>query len=480
MKLQIASPYRNIDAFAITNNLFLLQDGFMDEAGNIHKRPGFELFFDLSIIDQKYSNMPIDGMYWFSEQNCLIVVCDTDIIKITDQYGTYSVIGSNLLYAATRCTFTKTTDSANSLAVTLFIANGKCAYTTGNIAYQFTGTNIPTGITHLASNNTYLATNDLSSKTVWKTSDVGTPFTWSGTTYSAQTKTDNIQGLYDNKGKIWVFGKDSIEPFVDAGNIVPFVRIDGGIVESGCVNPYAIVQSNGNVYFFNSNRDICVIRGGNYYAEVLSIQYSNRIQTLSSVNDVEVDILDGIQGRKFILFNFNDAHITIVYDIILNCFYEWGYWDTEVSQYEQFRGRFSVYSTDWNMHIIGDRSNGKIYKVSTEYTSDNGNPIRTEIVTGNYDFGDITQDKMMKSLYLNIHRGDGDTASPYSIPKAYIQIRDDYNLSWGIQREIDLGAKGQTMLTDSHVSGGIFKTRQFRILHMDNSKFILNGVYIDV
>jgi hypothetical protein len=169
-----------------------------------------------------------------------------------------------------------------------------------------------------------------------------------------------------------------------------------------------------------------------------------------------------------------------VYDYNLKCFYEWGYWNAENNEYDQFRGRCSCYCPDWNMHIIGDRENGKLYKMSEDYTTDKGDSIRTEVITGNYSDNILKQSNQIKKMYFHTRRGDGKTSDSSVAPKAYVQYKTNFTNSWSNQMEIDLGAVGQVVIPPAQINSGLsFNSVQYRILHMDDSKFVLNGIYIE-
>ena len=64
--------------------------------------------------------------------------------------------------------------------------------------------------------------------------------------------TDDVIGMFQSKGLIWIQGKDSLEPFYDTGQTIPFIRVQGGLVESGTVNPYALAIINNDIFFLNS------------------------------------------------------------------------------------------------------------------------------------------------------------------------------------------------------------------------------------
>jgi len=480
-KLTIQKPYRGMDDFAGRENAHLLQDCVLDLAQSIKKRPGLKKKFDLTTLSANYVDYPVDGQYWFQEEKLLLVVCNGDLIAYSDANGTASIIGVGLFEKRVRATFTKCTDVNNNLLPTVFAANsGNIVKVVGGVASVVTGANIPNTVTHVASVNTYLLTNTLAAKTTWLSSDVGAPTVWAtAEDYTAQAKTDNIQGLFDNKGLVWVFGKDSIEPFYNADGDKPFMRIDSGLITSGIINPYAYTILNNSIYALNSNRDFIRIDPGAYTPTVISDPYAGRIQALSALSDVEVDYIATKLGKKYVLYNFNDAKTSIVYDPQLDIFYEWSYYNTETASREQFRGRCYTYVPDWNVHLIGDRKTGIVYEIDETYAYDNTESLFTEVITGVYDFGEPHKQKGFKKVYFDFRRGDGLVTDIYTSPKVYIQYRLDGARDWGIQHEVDLGSIGQTNQADPVFFNLSFNTIQFRIMHQDASNFVLNGVYYE-
>lgn len=483
MRLPIEPPFSNLSSHAITPTLRSIKDGYFDAAMSIRKRPGLFPHIDLTTIDAKYTGYAIQGDFWFSDISAFIVCCAGDVLKISTKFPDTSttVIGVGVLDPITPVTFDVCADSANNNIPTLFMANGgPVVYTTGTSVSTLSGTNIPVRVTHVACVNGYLITNDLDAPTLWKHSDALTPLTWAvGYSYGAQSKTDNIKGLFAAKGRLYVFGVNSIEPFYDSGYIIPFVRIDGGVIEPGCVTPYAYCRLGSDIFYFNSEREIVYLASGSYAPVVVSTPYASRLRELSTINDVYAEGVISSNGKKYVLFSFNDAKTTIVFDPEQNAFYEWGYWRPEENIYQHFKGRFFAYSPEWNFSLFGDRSEPIVYLLSDEQFFDNTAPVRHELTTGIYDFGDISRWKKLKSLYLNFDRGEGLSSNPDNASaKAYLEWNIDFT-GWQQPIEVDLGVAGSTGLLDVLVQGIQFRTIQFRILQQDECNFSLNGIYLD-
>jgi microcystin-dependent protein len=479
-KLNFEAPNTNISNYSITDNLSLLQDGFFNMAKDIVKRPGLKPFFDLATINAIYDTT-VDGIFWFNDIDSLIVCVNGAVIKITDSLGTYSILGTSLLTVGSPVTFAICSDASNGNTPTLFMANGAdIVYTTGTTAAKLSGTNIPTKVSHVASINSYLITNDLDNPTLWKHSDVTTPKTWANNfSYSAQSKTDTIYGLFETKGRLWVFGSSSLEAFYDSGYSIPFQRIDGAVIEPGCVNAQAFCKMGSDVFLLNTNREIVVIQGGTYTAQVLSDNYAERIKGLTSVNDVRTDYIISSSGRKFILFNFIDENLTLVYDPIMKCFYEWGLFSSISGTYGLYLGVNAAFVPTWNKCVICSRIDGNLFEVSDSYALDNLAPVRLEVETGTYNFGDILQYKQLSRIFLHVTRGNALTGSSSS-SVATLEIKQDFAQAWtNPSGDIDLGTSGSTSLLDACAQGGYFRTIKLRIMHSDACIFALCGVYLE-
>jgi len=494
-KLNLDIPYRSIDPYTIRDNCYLVQDCYMDESGAFRKRFGTELYFDFTTISSTYATYTPYG-YWFQERQEAIVVIGGDIFSFSTLSGTYSKIGSSLLGTALRPTFTKVADAANSNTITLFIANGgavvyydgtNCGLVTSNANYDGTGAGIPSSVSHVSSINGYLIVNDSTNKGVVKYKTSGKPFDWSssGTNIqvtSAQAVTDELSGHYQNNSLIWLQGRDSIEPIQDVGSAsTPLKRVHRGLVETGTVNAYAIGLVNKIAFFMNTQREICYLNGFNPI--VVSHPYAERIQTLSSTLDIEVDVLKGIEGRTFIIFNFQDADVSFVYDYTLkeklnkNVFYEWGKWNETNQNYDPYPYRGAFYATSWNYHLIGGNKDGKLYRLRTDKYTDNGTNIRSEIITGIY--GNPFQETKQSDLFYHLRRGDGVDGSNTTKTYAYVQHRKNLSLPWGNQKTIDTGSIGETKLNNNRIGVGSYYTIQHRFLHTDNAPFVLHGIYED-
>jgi hypothetical protein len=489
LKYEIDVANQSSDAGTVSNSARYMRNCFFDTSGNIVKTFGTEEFFDFSSVNAKYATKDIDGIFWFQEIQKLVVVIDTDIFLFSSQFGTYTKIGSSLLMAGARISFVKVTDADNLNTVTLFMANGNkvvyydqttCDYVENNANYIGT---IPDTVTHLAVLDGFLFANDTGNQTLVYYSASNKPFDWSNSyDTSAEAFTDNISSIYTSGGKLWITGKESIEAMQNTGQAVAIRRVPGGLVETGLVNNYSIGIANKTVFCMNTNREIVVIAG--YEPVNISNIYANRIQTLSSTLDVKADVQAGVGGKIFIIFNFRDSDTSIVYDYShklatgKDAFYEWNEWDEDSQSYKQYPYQGYEYAVSWNYHFVGGRNNGKLYLLKTDKYTFDSTPIRTEIITGLY--GDDIVETKIADLVPSFRRGDGLDSDGFSTAYAYLQTRKNRTKNWGNRITMDLGNSGDTRSLYKKIGIGAYHTIQYRILHTDDSPFVLYGLYGNV
>ena len=152
-----------------------------------------------------------------------------------------------------------------------------------------------------------------------------------------------------------------------------------------------------------------------------------------------------------------------MYDILLDCFYEWGHWNTATNEYDMFKGRGYTYAKPWGQHLIGDNTTGKVYLMSPNYKDDDGDPIKALFEFGRKDHGTKSY-KLSNSLYLDIRRGDGLAATPHTAAKVQLYWRDNGEKAYGNFVEISLGKLGEYALPPRLSRLGRYRDRQYKIV----------------
>ena len=118
--------------------------------------------------------------------------------------------------------------------------NGQAGYVldTGTLAFGRVTDEAFTGALQVAYADQYLVGVESQGRH-WMHSDLSDAYSWNSfDRYEAEADPDRIVGIAVNHREVLVFGKETIEPFVnnptDPAGIAPYVRADNTVIEAGC------------------------------------------------------------------------------------------------------------------------------------------------------------------------------------------------------------------------------------------------------
>lgn len=455
---------KNVDEIETSQNTVDVTDCYFDELGFINRRPGLEVFSTISGAGR------IDGIYYWQDNGVTIAVSAGTVYSI-DEFGTATSIGSGLL-ADGAVSFAPATISGSQV---LAMANGNGVFTTDGATVS-NQSGAPSDADHVAFLDRYLLANDPGTGLVYW-SDLNDPTSWPALNFAeAERKPDHISAVHVQGRDLVLFGTRSIEFYYNDGSS-PFIRFEGGEVESGVSAPNSIqfVSEINSWFYLNENRHL--IQMQNRTPQKISNPYDDEIQDLETTSDCVSNILR-VGGRGWYVMNFRTANVTFVYDYQTQAWYKWGNWNAGKSQYDIFVGYVMSYNNDKNIHLVGDINDGLIYSMKNTVYQDNGAEIRSNVRTGFINHG-TQNSKKSKRVQFRLKRGiakDGsDTAG-----SIFIRFRDDNTGSFGNQLSISTGIGGDSAFNSSIRVGGIYRGRQWDIVSSDNTPFIMGGFEEDV
>ena len=442
----------------------LVMDAYVDEAGFTVKRPGLQDFITLG------TGVSVDGLYWWDEAEKALAVSDSKLYSINDASGSLTLITAGLnLPGGNRVSFDTTGDGLNVL-----MAGGQNIITTdGATAASLTDPDAPTTVRSLTVYDQYTVAQVEGSGTFafdevgsggssWRAQDIAT----------AEAKPDRVMSVLGTLDGFALFGRTSTEFWVNDGTS-PFTRVQGLTFDRGCGARYSPAKRGDNWCWIDERRT--VVRATVNKIEEISDPIGQALHDLSTIEDGIGDIIT-VRGWSLYVLTFPTANRTFVYDLKQNAWYEWGNWDTANGIYNRFRGASYVYSPKWNFHLVGDKANGKIYKLSDDEFEDNGDVLRSIRRTG-FVTHNTSARKRCKALRFRLKRSvaTGSVASP----GMQVRWRDDGG-AWGVTRTIDLGAVGDNVLHVTIYQCGTYRTRQYEFIHSDATSWILMGVDEDI
>ena len=464
VKLPInAGMIKAVDEVGLATHGAAMADVFIDELGSINRRPGLVEVCDLG------TSAAVDGLYWWGKQGVLIAVSDGKTFQVTASDGTNAEITGDTHSAGTRVTFA-------DFGSALYSANGlKIKKITTAAVADLTDADAPVTVTHVAALDRYLLANEVGTGLFWW-SDVNAPEAWSGNYAEAEAIPDDLKALLVSNLEISLLGSQSLEIYGDDGSS-PFSRFNQGFVQSGTVAPYSFSYSasQGVLLWLSENRQAVMQQGRTPVP--LSVTMSKYIAGFAAVTDALGDCVE-LLGRPYYVLQFPTDGKCLVFDFTAKNWYEWGYWDSGTSSYDAFRGNCFAYSPAWNMTLVGDRANGKIYKFSDSTYTDNTGILRSMVRTGHYNHDTEAARKFCNALYFRLKRTN--VVAVDATPDLMVKWRDNGKTAWSSEQSVSLQQVGNTEFRGKLTRLGSYYSRQWEFALSDEYPLCLVSVEEDV
>lgn len=220
---------------------------------------------------------------------------------------------------------------------------------------------------------------------------------------TAEGQPDNLIAVLSDHRELFLFGTETIEVWYNSGAAdFPFERNQGAFIEKGCAAPYGISKVNNTVYFVGS--DLMVYQMSGYTPVRISTHAVE--QTFK-----EADLSDAFsytyhdQGQLFYVLTIPSKKLTWCYDIST------GAWHIRESyHFGRHQSNCSIFFA--LKTLVGDFQNGRIYQMTGNYYTDDGEPIiRTFVlptVNQGRDFLTIDSLEFDMSSGVGLVSGQGD------------------------------------------------------------------------
>ena len=454
--------YRNVAETGLSRLSHVVMNTYIDEANHSQKRPGLLDWVDLGTA------APIDGVFWWETEALLIVLSDKRVWRIDNPGGAATEYGGT-------GTFLKNVPATFATdTVRAYLANGaKMVHftRTGSLTDMADG-DAPTNVSHVAFIDQYILAN-LRGTGQWQFSEVTDGIAWRAVDIvTAESSPDNLLAIHTSVGEIILLGATSTEYWVNDG-VSPFSVIHGTTLSLGAGSPhtFALLGDPARAHWFTNTRRVIEIPSDKRIPIMTSLSINADLDSLSDVSDAR-GFQCTIDGLPLYILTFPNADRTFVYNYDLKHWGEWSSWDVVRGVNRRWRANNYAYAKAWNLHIIGDHSNGKLYKASRTYFNDAGDLIRLTRKTGFVDH-DVSTLKRCFALRFKFKRAQGN--ADVSDPKFLLRWRNDSG-AWRPFREASLGAEGDHDFYVTFHSLGSYRSRQWELVYTDDAGFELNGV----
>lgn len=292
---------------------------------------------------------------------------------------------------------------------------------------------------------------------------------WSALGYATQeSNPDNVVGIIENKGDLWIFGDTTTEIWTPTGNPdLPWQRIGSGVINMGCKASRTICKDKNGIYWLGNDLQVHFSPG---YSPV-------RIST----HDIERELLEeysidnvlnayaftySANGHDFYVLSVPSSK-TWVFDMTTQVWHERK--TTGLNTWLPY----SV-ANAFNKNIVGDSITGDLYVLdSNHYVDGESTYIEREII-----FPPVfLQDSRMifDKLYLDIETAP--TNDGRQNPQIMLSWSDDGGKTWSSEHWKDFGKTGEYKKRIIWRNLGQARQRIYKLRVTDSVKVWLSGLY---
>lgn len=362
----------------------------------------------------------------------------------------------------------------------VMITDGEYGYIfnrTTNAFNQITDVDFPTP-SSLSFQDGYFMVS-IADSSLWAISGLNNGLTWDAADRTTvENSPDNLVCVVSDSSNVWAFGTKSVEVYQNTGaTAFPFQVINGAFIETGCAAAATIQKINNTFVWLGTdeNGDSVVWRAEGYNAVRVSTKPIERKISESSDFTGSYAWVYHERGHAFYCLQVKGLKTTLVLDLATMLWHERVYRNTSTNVEEQHRGSCHVFFKQ--MHLVGDRENNKIYKMSLDTYSDDGDPILRDRISPHYD-----EEKALithAQFELDMEVGNGLVTGQGSDPQIMMRYSDDGGHTWSNELWRSLGKLGEYRTRVKWNKLGMSRDRVYQIRVSDPVFLQINEAYLN-
>lgn len=260
--------------------------------------------------------------------------------------------------------------------------------------------------------------------------------TWDALNFAnAESCTDNLVRAFVDSGLIHLFGDKTNEPWGNSGYLdFPYSRIGSGAIEWGLAARWSICKFMDSLIFLRKNRlgqvQVCVQSGGAAQA-VSTPEIDAQLSAFTAVSDA-VAFAYMNNGHPFYQITFPSENITFLFDGQSR---SWSNLESNGG-----RHRANLYAELLGKKYVTDYENGKVYQLTDDVYTDDGEFIARQFIsrhTGNGDWSTLSK------LWLEVEAGTGLQTGQGADPQIMLSISKDGGHTYGSEMWRAMGKVGE-------------------------------------
>ena len=278
---------------------------------------------------------------------------------------------------------------------------------------------------------------------LWAASDLLSPITDPLSFASKDGSPDDLVSIIVDRREVYLLGEMSSEVWIDSGAVpFPFTRIPGTSTQQGIAAQWSMSRmGNSFAYVSKNNRgEAMVVRMNGYFPERISTHAVETTLVNQNVSDA-VAWTYQLEGHEVYVVSFpsvGENGLTWAYDNTTGLWHKWLYRNNS-NQFERHRGNCCAF---FNQQVlVGDYENGKIYQLSRNYYTDDGQPIR-RIRRAPHIVSDL-QRQYFHELQIQFQPGVGLSSGQGEDPQAMLRWSNDGGSTWSNEYWTSIGKQGK-------------------------------------
>lgn len=264
-------------------------------------------------------------------------------------------------------------------------------------------------------------------------------FSYDGTEVALRsTVSDRVIHILKDHDEVWLMGTKTMEPWRNTGDTFPFAPIEGARVERGLLVPPTACNVNKGFAFLSDGPSVWYVEQS-AATQISTPAIDDMLRSYASVNDAEGYARE-YGGNVCYVLMLPTAKTTLVYNFTTNLWHEERAWDANLGRWSAHPAR-SYCRAFGEFDLVGDRSNGIVYKLLETVHDFNGSPRRwlrraPHIGTG-------ARRMFHDRLHLDCEMGVGISTGQGSNPQVMLRYSDDWGKTYSSEEWLALGAGGE-------------------------------------
>jgi hypothetical protein len=293
---------------------------------------------------------------------------------------------------------------------------------------------------------------------------------------SKNSSPDRLISLIVKNREIWLLGAKTTEVWYNVGaSGFPFAAVPGTAAEHGCAAKHSVSRDGSSLYWLSlTERGQAVVLRTNGYdpQKISTFALEAEWSTYTRIDDAVAYCYQN-GGHTFYVITFPTADKTWVYDAVEGLWHERGWMDPDGILH---RHRSNCHAFAYGTHVVGDFENGRLYRLSMEKYTDNGDKILR--IRAFPHLGSEGKRVIYNQFVADMEVGQTPPTRDEA-PMIRLRWSDTRGYTWNEYVMQNAGEIGEYLRVLQWRRLGMARGRCFELSWSFPAKTALNGAYID-